>query len=347
MPRPQVLAFLADIKEHPDEDGLRLILADWLEEFGDPADQARSDLIRCQIDHERLPAESAREASRPVVVRGGCSRNTARPGWGRWLQWLAAWAFRRGLLSVTLESSALRGQTLGLLAPSETWAWVDEVYLLDCSDAEAARLGRCPLLGGVLTLGFRRSALGPAGVQALGDLPLARNLRGLDLGHCPLGNSGTQALAASANLAGLRTLDLSGCGLSAVAGGHLSGSGREKPFVDLQTLGLCGNQLACEGIHRLTASGHWPRLRRLDLRNNQIAESGGRALARWPGVAGLLELNLADNQLGPQAAAALAECDALANIESLVLWGNPVGSDGAARLRERFGARVHVSPGRV
>ena len=61
-PRPEVLAFLADVKEHPREDGLRLIFADWLEENGDPLDQLRAELIRSQIEHFRQPPTSA---SRP------------------------------------------------------------------------------------------------------------------------------------------------------------------------------------------------------------------------------------------------------------------------------------------
>src|SRR5262249_22969826 len=49
-PRPEVLALLHDVKENPDDDGLRLILADWLEEHGD----ARAELIRVQIEKAKL-----------------------------------------------------------------------------------------------------------------------------------------------------------------------------------------------------------------------------------------------------------------------------------------------------
>ena len=35
-PGPEVLAFLADCKENPMDDTPRLVLADWLEEQGDP-----------------------------------------------------------------------------------------------------------------------------------------------------------------------------------------------------------------------------------------------------------------------------------------------------------------------
>jgi len=48
-------AFLADVKENPEDDTPRLILADWLDEYGGPADQARADLIRTQIEKARLP----------------------------------------------------------------------------------------------------------------------------------------------------------------------------------------------------------------------------------------------------------------------------------------------------
>jgi uncharacterized protein (TIGR02996 family) len=43
--RPEVIAFLQAIKEQPDDDTPRLILADWLEERGDP----RGELLRLQV----------------------------------------------------------------------------------------------------------------------------------------------------------------------------------------------------------------------------------------------------------------------------------------------------------
>lgn len=39
--RPEVLAFLQDIKEHPEDDTPRLILADWLQDYGDVHDAVR------------------------------------------------------------------------------------------------------------------------------------------------------------------------------------------------------------------------------------------------------------------------------------------------------------------
>jgi uncharacterized protein (TIGR02996 family) len=45
---PQEQAFLADIREHPEDDAPRLIFADWLEERGKPGDAARAEFIRVQ-----------------------------------------------------------------------------------------------------------------------------------------------------------------------------------------------------------------------------------------------------------------------------------------------------------
>jgi uncharacterized protein (TIGR02996 family) len=94
-------AFLHAIKEDPGDDGLRLILADWLEESGQ-ADRAA--FVRLQVEEARLPWEDPR-----------------RPEWQRRAQqllvahrdeWLGPWRrfvceFRRGLLHVKVKASHL------------------------------------------------------------------------------------------------------------------------------------------------------------------------------------------------------------------------------------------------
>jgi uncharacterized protein (TIGR02996 family) len=52
--RPEVLAFLQAIKDEPEDDTPRLVLADWLEERGDP----RSELLRIQVEMARLPLDA-------------------------------------------------------------------------------------------------------------------------------------------------------------------------------------------------------------------------------------------------------------------------------------------------
>ena len=51
-------AFLSAIRQAPEDDGLRLVYADWLEEHGDESDRARAEFIRAQVDLERLPMDA-------------------------------------------------------------------------------------------------------------------------------------------------------------------------------------------------------------------------------------------------------------------------------------------------
>jgi uncharacterized protein (TIGR02996 family) len=335
--RPEVLALLGDIKSHPEQDGLRLILGDWLEENGDGADQARAELIRCQVEHARLGLEGT---GRAAGRRALWLQQQYGPAWlGPVEQWLAQWSCPRGLLSVAVPLESLRSQAMSLVAGTETWAWVEEVFLLGAGDSEVARLRRCVLLEQIAALGLRRCALGPAGAGALGQWPLLGRLDWLDLGQTALGDAGLAVLARSEFLGQLRRLDLDGCRLRGPGLVRLAAAGPAR----LERLLLWGNPLGDEGARALAGANPFPRLRALDLRGNQIGNAGAASLAGWPGLAGLRELNLADNHLGSGAAFALAESPHLDRVESLVLWGNPINPDGAARLRDRFGPRVHVS----
>src|SRR5262245_49577214 len=62
--RPELSALLRAARENPGDVTGRLVLADWLEEYGDEADGARAELVRLQC---RLHPELER-SSGPVVV---------------------------------------------------------------------------------------------------------------------------------------------------------------------------------------------------------------------------------------------------------------------------------------
>ena len=55
-------AMIAAIRESPEEDGPRLVCADWFEEQGDEASVARAEFIRTQIDRANLPPDDARQS---------------------------------------------------------------------------------------------------------------------------------------------------------------------------------------------------------------------------------------------------------------------------------------------
>src|SRR3954453_14976730 len=55
-PRPKLVALLESAKDQPDEVAPRLVLADWLEEFGDESDRARAEFVRLHCAWSPLPA---------------------------------------------------------------------------------------------------------------------------------------------------------------------------------------------------------------------------------------------------------------------------------------------------
>src|SRR6476660_7613688 len=117
--RAEVKELLRDVKQQPDEDRLRLILADWLEDNGDAADRARAELIRLQVRGGEGPEDQAR--LRPLIT-------AHRRAWlGPIATWDAKAQFHRGLARVNLAIGDLAARSLIALAETETWAWVDHV----------------------------------------------------------------------------------------------------------------------------------------------------------------------------------------------------------------------------
>jgi uncharacterized protein (TIGR02996 family) len=340
--RPEVLAFLADIKDHPNEDGLRLIFADWLDEYGDELDRPRAELIRCQIEYARMPAHAPER-----LEHGRRQRSLQQQYTNTWLGPLAAWgqwSHQRGLVSGVLDVGSLRSHALAALAGTEAWAWVEELFLTDVQDSDIARLGANPLLSAIGSIRFPRSHIGPAGAQALAALPLWQKLSRLDLSGNDIGDEGLRALLAGRPPERLLTLDLCRAGLRRESGHHLAAA---RWLPRLEQLHLEGNQLGDQGAASLAHAPPLTGMDLLQLRGNAIGDAGAIVLARSPALAPVGRLNLADNQIGRDGALALTESPYLENIGALVLWGNPVGPAAAAALVQRFGARVFVAQGSV
>jgi uncharacterized protein (TIGR02996 family) len=86
-------AFLRAILAAPDDDTLRLVYADWLEEHGDP----RSEFIRIQIALAHEPADSPGRP--PMEARERQLLECHQDAWlGALRPLLARWTFRRGFL---------------------------------------------------------------------------------------------------------------------------------------------------------------------------------------------------------------------------------------------------------
>lgn len=342
-PRSELLALLADCKENPEDDTLRLILADWLEEHGRPVDQARGEFIRCQVLYRQLPASDPR---RNDTLRR--SRSLLRQHGGDWLgplsSWVTQWSGERGLLVISLLAESLTSAALTALCTEEPWAWVEDLQIRHLKPHELSRLVACPLLNTISSIRFTGGELGSQSATALAAMPWLKRIRLLDLTQQPITTRGLEALLRSPHLERLRSLQLPSTSLTPDAGTLLGSSPVAR---QLEHLNLWGNALVSQGViglaSGLAASGEG-RLQILELQSNVISNPGAVALARCPGLRHLRVLNLSDNAIGPEGALALAESPHLNALETLLLWGNPVGSSGADLLTQRFGSRAHVSP---
>jgi uncharacterized protein (TIGR02996 family) len=173
--------FLRALIAQPDDDTLRLALADWLDENEDPA---RAEFIRAQIELARgveererrnllekrqreLLIEHEREWVRPLAEVLGIA-----PGeWGGWL-------FRRGFVEYFhLPAPAVNrhGEKLSRLTP------VRELFLMPCTSASAVTLCKKPWLWSVTALYISRSLLNANAVRALIACPYFECLRRLDV----------------------------------------------------------------------------------------------------------------------------------------------------------------------
>src|SRR5438477_7893874 len=102
MPSAEELAFLSRIREQPEDNGPRLIFADWLDERGDP----RGEFIRVQCALARLPADDPRRAD--LEQREQTLLAAHQGDWTAPLRGLASdWTYRRGFIAaVSVDASA-------------------------------------------------------------------------------------------------------------------------------------------------------------------------------------------------------------------------------------------------
>jgi uncharacterized protein (TIGR02996 family) len=328
-------SFLRAIIDDPEDDAVRLVYSDWLEEQGDPARVARAELIRLQIQEARR----AREGLDADPKLEGRSRVLEQTFWRDWLGPLAEafitahlavapkpclW-FRRGFPEELTTNMDPQGVAVFL-------RWADELARtcplrrlhFDCTRAGMAVNGQgIPDAPGPLDL---------ATVQALAALPLLRRVRTLALIHCLLDDVGIEALASSPNLAGLTEI------------------------------GLRGDRLTPHDVRALLAPGRLPNLTTLDLGGyDDITLRGGyfdadprythrvgidadgvRALAASPLPPRLRVLRLAHNDLREAALLPLAASPHLEQLTTLDVSMNYPDPETAAILRQRFGSRVTV-----
>jgi uncharacterized protein (TIGR02996 family) len=278
-PRDTGAALLEAILAEPEEDGPRLIYADWLEENGGPAERDRAEFIRIQMELAGLPEDDPRRKKLQKRERQLWSAHREE-----WLEHVPPHLrnkrdlhFQRGFLE---ELS---------LAPA---IW----------NKHGARLfAHHPLYRIRLPQGLEVSH-----ASALAVVPHLSRVRVLSLHGCTIDEplKTLQILFDTPFLTGLRLLDLSACGLTTRGVGVLAGSallGRV-PEIDLSD-----NQVGPGAVEALAAAPAVASVRVLSLRNNPIGDAGGKALAASPHLDGLQRLDLGEVALGEKVKEALRE----------------------------------------
>jgi uncharacterized protein (TIGR02996 family) len=194
-------AFLADIVANPDDDGLRLIYADYLDEKGDP----RGEFIRVQVELARLPNDMRTgRRRRELETRQGQSLQERGQEWARPFRGLVAdLNLRRGFV----EAVATRPEVF--LEQADAWFKAGSIRRV-CFLTAMFRLARphvvhpssapllprlaCPHLARLSALDFTRNYLGDDGVELLAASPHLPRLKPLDVRENAIGNKARQEL---------------------------------------------------------------------------------------------------------------------------------------------------------
>jgi len=329
-PAPEVPANLAGLvqacKDDPDDDTLRLVLADYLEDHGetDRAEMIRLSVAvsRPKVEPTSLAAEHARLA-RLLSVRAG-----------RWLGPLAIAkpiaTFERGLIAVQAPFQDLRGARafadVAAVAP-----WTERLRLDFSVQRQAVAYLGCSVAAAFpfLDLGYARFDRGHLAVLARSVV--APRLRGLRVLHHGADDPLTALFDAGSGLAGLRSLSVR----SRLSLGEVRALVAAPFAAGLRALRLFLPWPAGEAMRVLAASEALAGLRRLELASDGLDdEASGHVLAAAPHLRALETLRLTDARLGDDAGVALAGSPVLAAVRVLDLAGNALSDATALALAE-------------
>jgi uncharacterized protein (TIGR02996 family) len=213
---PDQGALFRAILAAPDDEALRLIYADWLEDQGDP----RAEFVRVQCALARLPeghpertALAAREAHLLAAHRRRwngelhrlLSRTPLRNAVPARRGLVRGWTYRRGLVEeITVEARAFldHAATLFQLGP------LREVRFFRGAAPHVRQLSDMPHLARLVCLDFSGNALHGDPLRALLASPHLQPLTALRLRGCFLDDEDVQSIVAASHLQHLAELDL-------------------------------------------------------------------------------------------------------------------------------------------
>jgi uncharacterized protein (TIGR02996 family) len=329
-------AFVVDILEHPDDDAPRLILADWLEDRGEPGDADRAEFIRVQCRRAHLQVGAAEEQR--LRQR---AEHLLKTWWDYWARplgqligpspsegWLlggytpeALARFRRGFvyaLDTTAQQFIDHGMEILRLAPLRQV----RLYL---AGAFARDLAACPHLRWMERIDFSDYFSNPvdaAGMSTLASSPWLGALRGLGLYRNNLGDSGLAALAKAKWLGNLQVLEV---GETGIAEAGIRALAQTPHSFRPRCLLLGGNPIGDAGVSALVGSSIVSRLTTLSLSHCNVGPEGARALASSPWLGSLRYLHLDGNPLRDAGALALSRAPWLGRLAGLRINDRRIG----------------------
>jgi uncharacterized protein (TIGR02996 family) len=284
-------AFLQAIADEPDDDAVRLIYADWLDEHGDAP---RAEFIRAQCGAETLPPGDERDALEDRAA------DLLAQHEGAWLGPLAAHLtepeFRRGFVEragILSHHFLADADALFRIAPACCYRFGFAGFL-DPLPKLLTELLTSPRLDWVTGLDLRGEQ-----VYVFHRVAHARTcgrVRYLDLSgtfsesnHSTIDLADLRFLAANPRFSRLRTLRLAFRKLGAAAAVVLASAPK---WTALTRLDLTCNPLGDDGVRALAASTALERLERLELSLTDFGHSGFQALLDSPHLPQLHQLDL-------------------------------------------------------
>ncbi len=271
-PRPELIALLDAVKDHPDDDTPRLVLADWLDEQDNELDAARAKNIRKDIARERGTLPPA--ANMELRVQAALFQRCLGP--------LAAFPitgeFFRGLPHITIDGPALLQPAFRPLFASEEFAFVQFVQLNNAGGPRMEAMASLPEFRHVPGLGvYPFNPLGTGSAATFFGSPNLTGLRHIAFRSVQPGAVGVQALAANPALSRLRKLAISHNKLVDKAVAALAAG---KHLTNLEVLDLSDNHIGDKGAESLATSKAFPNLRELNLRECPRLTASGKQLLR-------------------------------------------------------------------
>ena len=303
------------IIEHPDDTGLRLEYANWLEQRGEPL----GEFIRIQCELSQLSPDSSKVAE--LRKREGELLDEHERVWCDPLQRMtASWQWNCGFVNrIEMCVKQFKNfQTISHLFPIQHLSLLGPFVH---GKPRVSSIAECTFLARLKSFELHKGyyAVGAKEINELVQSPHLRNLSSLCLHENTFGTANVRSLAASPQLGRLNHLSISCYGFN-----------RE-------------DYVGCEGLGLILDSQHLAGVTNLSLRNCLLDNSCCDLLARSSRRKSFVHIDLSHNSIGDTGLAVLMESGFLKGIDSIDLRYNRISKKAARAAKNQFGRSVLVS----